>query len=162
GARDELVRLWRLDQGKPKETGFLEQMSYPFRLAFAHGGQLLVSLGVYPVTARLWDFPARRLREELKVEAAHESTPAAVFSPDGKPLSLSTGREVISEKEEGRTDDTLGVYDVSGPRAVEKAVVRGHPTALLSLALSPDGKRLASAGSRLVRNAAGKYVKEAG
>jgi eukaryotic-like serine/threonine-protein kinase len=104
------------------------QGNNPVDLAFSPDSQLLAILSGHTGAVHLWHLAVTR---EVAV-LDHPSQPHAVeFTKDGKAL-------VVAE------DRAVRVWNLQGSQ--EKRVLAGHSAGIPSLAFSPDGRRLASAG----------------
>jgi RNA polymerase sigma factor (sigma-70 family) len=120
---DRVVRLWDMATGK-EQAAF--RTTCGFCLAFAPDGKLLAGGG--PDGLVLWDVAARK--ELHRLPAARPW--ALAFAPDGKTLAASGGG--------------IQLWDVATGKQLLAPLARaGHGDAVDSLAVSPDGKVLASA-----------------
>jgi WD40 repeat protein len=97
-------------------------------LVVAPGGKRVGSEGA-DGTIRLWE--ATTGREECKFRVPAGTTCAA-FAPDGRTVAL------------GHQDGTIGLHETATGQ--ERRLLKGHPNGVGFLALSPDGKTLASRG----------------
>jgi WD40 repeat protein len=127
GGEDGTVRLWDPASGK-----LLRRLEGHARgvtaLAFSPDGRTLATVG-YDRIARLWDLPAG---ESRKLGEEGEMAYAALFSADGR--SLAVGRK-----------GSVWLWEVATGRVAGRLENRGPP--VWSLALSPDGRTLAAAGT---------------
>jgi WD40 repeat protein len=139
------VQLWDLATGR-KRSRFATHEMGPYHLAFSPDGKTLATTGekleimpmatgpcVTLVEVKLWDLSTGKERDTLT------KCGSAVFTPDGKTLAALAA--------EGKPDKPVGVvrlWDVAGRKEV--AVLRGHTGPITALALSPDGRTLATAG----------------
>src|SRR5690606_23242159 len=135
GGEDRAVRLWDAATGEPLRTlgGHPRAVN---RVAFSPDGRRLVSACGRldePGQVKVWDVAAGR--EERTLAGLRGSVHAVVFTPDGE--ALVTG---------GR-DGTLRVHDVATGelrRAVPHELFPGRVVDVQVLAISPDGRYLAS------------------
>ncbi len=135
--QDRALRVWDVASGEPRSE--LEGGSARMQcVAFAPGGKLLVT-GGGPFDdkpgsfgeLRLWTM-GDTLTEAARLEGHSRSVLAAVFTPDGK--SLVTGS----------VDRSLRVWDVASRQV--RVAIEGLPNWVEGLAVSPDGRWIASAG----------------
>jgi RNA polymerase sigma factor (sigma-70 family) len=119
---DRAVRLWDMATGK--EQAVL-RTTYALALAFAPDGKTLAGGGLEGVV--LWDVATRK-------ELRRFATPrvwALAFAPGGKSLAVNCG--------------SLQLWDVATGKQLLAPLARaGHGESVDSLAVSPDGKVLAS------------------
>jgi tRNA A-37 threonylcarbamoyl transferase component Bud32 len=172
GGADGTLRLWDLASGK--ELPPLLRQNGAVRRAPISPDDLTVAVANGTQGVELWDLPARRLRETLPGHSG--SIMAITFSPDGTTLATgdTSGRIRLWDPAGGAErasfeGDPLGVravaftpdgqtlvsagsggkdvklWDVSSEKQVGE--LGGYDTIVLSLALSPDGRLLAT-GSR--------------
>jgi RNA polymerase sigma factor (sigma-70 family) len=127
GGEGNTVRLWDLTQGKETLSGRGHQGRVD-AVAFAPDGKTLAT-GSSDRTVRLWD-PATG--KELRRLAHAEAVQAVVFSPRGRVLaSAGQGGQVH-------------LWNPATGRELRR--LAKQPGAIYSLAFSPDGTLLASAG----------------
>ena len=146
GSYDKTVRLW--DAGTGKELLKIEGHSAAVRsVAFSHDGNLLATAGSDRI-AKIWQLPpvdnekplAAVLRGTLKGHAG--AIRSVAFAPDGKTVATA------SEDQTMKFWDVTGLSDkVSDAAAPEPRVtIQGEQGMIWSIAYSPGGKTLASAG----------------
>ena len=125
GSADKTIRLWELATGK--EVAVLRGHERPVVwLSFSPDGRRICSLD--GKSGRLWDAATGRA---IAVLGGPESEVTAVFEPDGGRLVIGSERQV-------------SMSDVTTGRRI--AVLGSHEHQILHLAVSPDGKRIASHG----------------
>lgn len=170
GHQDKLVRLWDAATGRELRQ-FHGHTGNPGSLAFSPDGKRLVSGGpgnnyLEEHTARVWDVASGR---ELHQLTGHVSLVLCVaFSPDGKtiatggldscillwdaqtgkPAGFRSGSQGVVQSlaiaPDGKTVVTLPAEGIHVWEMVSGKEVRQMPGGLWSIALSPDGKLLAS------------------
>jgi WD40 repeat protein len=133
-AFDVILTVWDVEKAEARFRlkGHKERI---FALAFSLDGKLLASAGGsarFPLddhdsSIRLWDVGEGKLLAELEGHKAKVESVA--FAPDGKTL-VSSSR-----------DQTIRLWDVAKREAVRRIDVSG-----CLVAMSPDGKKLASGG----------------
>jgi WD40 repeat protein len=133
---DDTVRLWEAATGKEIRT--LPHKSHVLSVAFSPDAKRLVSAG-WDVAMRLWDVDTGK---EIRSLTGHQDTVLCVaFSPDGK--QLVTGSLMPDDGSPVR-DDSVRLWNVATGKEIR--TLKGHKVSVCSVAYSPDGKRVASAG----------------
>jgi WD40 repeat protein len=129
-------RLWNVTSGEQIAT--LESHSFgASSLALSPDGKTLATAGVNEL--KLWDVASGKLR--FRLEGIHGHTYALTFTPDGRSL-ISGGNNCHARPGNGQQSVELNVWDVaSGER---RAYFPGKLPTIRSLAVSPDGKTLAT------------------
>src|SRR5207247_1302187 len=95
-------------------------------LAFSPNGKVLATLGS-DSRIRLWDFATALELRNFPATILDDLLFSLCFSPDGKTLALSAGR-----------DATIHLWDVETGKVVRR--FENLNTAVTSLCFSPDGK----------------------
>ncbi len=172
GSYDTTIRIWDLSGARPKRRAVPAGHPDPVTaVAFAPDGRTLASFG-FDFQVRLWDLAGTEPRVGRALPACPGRTPTTiVFRADGKTLAAgSTGRVRVWDLVAGEpklrctlenpdclagTPAVLAVHEqtalrsASGPgpgQAVMDAVARTHGATVWALALTADGKTLASGG----------------
>jgi WD40 repeat protein/serine/threonine protein kinase len=146
---DSTARIWDARTGK--ELFVLGGHSGGVAaLAFAPDGRTL-AMGAGDNTVSLWDV---RTGKELAILWGHKyGVTALAFSPDGKRLASAEG--MLGHDGDANPSDKyvdiwprpaeIIVWDIETRNPVLR--LAGHTNSILSLAISPDGKRLASSSA---------------
>jgi WD40 repeat protein/serine/threonine protein kinase len=131
GAGEHTVKVWEVATGR--EVCTLRGHAGPVStVAFSRDGQRLVSKS-QDASVRIWDLATGR--EAVVASGRHSNgTWCAALSPDGRLLAVGGGH----------TDGAVRLHDAATGELVH--TLQGHIERVVSVAFSPDGKRLASAG----------------
>lgn len=158
----EKIKLWDVEKGKLKTTcdGYPYQL-YVQSLAFAPNQESIASLNINSQSSfgkaeiLLWDAMTGALQKTIKAHgnAIGNTRPishggAVVFSPDGKKLiSGSLDGTIRLLNVDGNEKKSLVGLFQTGPLGKKRPILKGHTDQILTIALSPDGKTVASGSS---------------
>jgi WD40 repeat protein/serine/threonine protein kinase len=132
---DNTAKVWDLTSGQEVATlrGHTGQV---FSVAFTPDGRRLVTAG-WEGTAKVWDLTTGAVEvptPQFSVDDLSHAPWTVALSADGRQLAVA-GSIV---------DETVRVYDVQSGKNIFP--LQGHNGRVVSVAFSPDGRRLASAG----------------
>ncbi len=158
----ERIKLWDVEEGKHKTTC----IGYPYQLrvqslVFAPNQETIASLNIYSQSSfgkaeiLLWDAMTGEFQKTIKAHgnAIGNTRPishggAVVFSPDGKKLiSGSLDGTIRLLNVDGNEKKSLVGLFQTGPLGKQRPILKGHIDQILTIALSPDGKTVASGSS---------------
>jgi WD40 repeat protein len=135
---DTTARVWELATGTQVQVMHGHDSAVS-SVAFAPDGKTIAT-GSWDRTIVLWDAASGK---PLRVLRGHkEPVLHVVYSPDGKILASAAGPWGETRSEAGAGEIKLWEPATGKPIAGWQA----HPSPIFSIALSPDGKTLASAG----------------
>uniref|UniRef100_UPI00067A94CF nSTAND1 domain-containing NTPase n=1 Tax=Streptomyces rimosus TaxID=1927 RepID=UPI00067A94CF len=132
GGGDRTVRLWDVAERRAvgELTGTADRIT---ALAWAPNRPTL-AVASYDGIVRLWDVHSRNARE--KFTARVDSASALSYAPDGSALAAPS-------------DDDTGTVRLWRAAGAGPETVGGRQSAITSVAVSPDGRTIAAAGSGL-------------
>jgi WD40 repeat protein len=146
--KNDMIRFWKVDDGKPVKTIRFESEATVPRVAFSPDGRQLAVLSGDSGAVRLWDVRTGKVVREIR--HAEPLANALSYSRDGKLLVVGGG-----DKNKG-----LRLFDVQSGKIIWQTLTTGM---VWGIAFSPDGKMIAAAqdDSRIVfiDTATGKVVK---
>jgi WD40 repeat protein len=138
---DKTARLW--DPANGKELFVLKHPNVVDAVAFNPGGDQLATCG-HDGVVRFWDVAKGTQIREIKAHTTANLTAiyCLAWSKDGKQIAT------------GGLDQSIKLWDAAGAKLIRefkaykpKEFEQGHREGVFTVALSPDGKFLASAGS---------------
>jgi WD40 repeat protein len=142
GGVDGLAKTWDVARGKLREALTLRGHANPVgSVSFNRTATRLVTWGQISGEARVWDVSPAGRGEVLTLPGPQTDWPAAIaFTPDGRRLVASSGREGTVRVRSIATGAEGLVLD---QHARTNAPVR----AVIGVDVSPDGSRIATAGA---------------
>jgi WD40 repeat protein len=149
GGSDHKVKLWDLGTGAEIHS-LVGHANTVTDVAFSSDGKTALSVCA-DGRAPLWDVSSGKLLRTLETQTNGRVTLTIAFAPDGKQAVTA-----------GRPDTYVQLWDVATGETVRR--FEGHAQGVYRVAISPDGKRLLSAGFdstvRLWDMATGKQLKQ--
>lgn len=130
---DGTLRLWKKNTGQTVKTmtGHRGQI---WAAAYSPDGKYIVSGGYQDRILKLWDGQSGAFIKDLAM--LEMGPPGIMFAPDGKSVVLGA--------QEGRGSFACPVYAIPTGEMISR--FEGHNNSVKAVAVSPDGKKAASAG----------------
>ncbi|MBD2179179.1 PD40 domain-containing protein [Pseudanabaena sp. FACHB-1998] len=123
GSYDTTVKLWDVN-GKKLHT-FAGHKDVVTSVAFANDSQYIASASI-DRTVKIWNIESK----EVKSFDFSEGINSVAFSPDGKQLAITSGKEI---------------FLIALSNGEKLQTLKGHSDEVLNATFSPDGKQLATA-----------------
>jgi WD40 repeat protein len=148
GSADATVRIWDASTGKQFGSSLKGHAGEVASVAYSHNGKWIIS-GSYDNTVRLWDASSGLQIVGPPLQGHKSPVRSVAFSPDDSRIVSGSGRFSTGSDESGYVDsygNMVMVWDRKSGKPIGPALV-GHTEPVLSLAYSPDGRRIVSASA---------------
>jgi WD40 repeat protein len=141
GSEDNIVRFWNIDQPQPRTTSFLKpKLGHVYAVAYSPDGKLFAAAGA---TTEIWQWETAMRRTRAKCTGLPSHIMGLAYSGDGKHLIAGSHMEVIAFHAA-----TGEVWRRFPP----------HETRLNCMAVSPDGRHVASGSGTYLYDKLGRVV----
>jgi WD40 repeat protein len=138
---DQTIRVWDANSGAIVRvlTGHTAAIS---ELAFSESGHRFASFQRFPPMVKVWHADTGESLLSVNVEA-NPNMHSFAFSPDGKLLAVSSGRQ-------GFPKHSIAVWDVDTGTQLFSAPSDGNSWVLRGLSFSPDSRLVAGGQNKIV------------
>ena len=142
GSGDGFLNVW--DAATGQETLTLKAHTGGVNsVAFSPDGRRVVS-GSSDDTVKVWDVAAH---QETLTLAGRWKLSSVAFSPDSQRIVSGSGDMFAPPLDSGSNDTTVKVWDAATGQETLTLTLKGHTQQVRSVALSADGKQIASASA---------------
>jgi WD40 repeat protein len=146
---DGTIKLWDVPSLEPRGALFIGQAVQTTSVAFSPDGRMLASAHSHGEIV-LWDVTTgEQLEDPLTTPGDYDYIYGLSFSPDGKTLASSGSVGGVDPTRTRGLDDAVLLWDVASRQPIGDPLL-GHDAEIQSVAFSPDGKTVASAGGGTV------------
>jgi WD40 repeat protein len=136
-SEDQTVRVWDVETGKEKACS--SHIGDVYHAVFSPDGKRLASCGSDNIVI-LWE--AATLKRQATLEGHTHRVVTVSFSPDGTRLASACGTSATNDTTQPGGE--VKIWDTATGQEIN-SLPRATSTGVLTIAFSPDGKRLAGA-----------------
>jgi WD40 repeat protein len=138
GSEDKTVRIWNMDSGDCLHT-LAGHKSMVNSVSVTPDGRIAVSAGWTDKTIRIWHVESGTCLHTLESKTYSNIWNVKV-TPDG--------RIAVSGESDRGGRNAVRVWDIESGERLHKLELEGHKDSIQSISITPDGRRVVTAGGR--------------